>query len=100
MGTKKRRQFLETGIGARAGAAISQAGNACGPLRAGVARSDITTDAKGVLINDPLYAKALVLDDGRTKVAIIAMDVPAIGARGISRKMLDDVADDLLSYCS
>ena len=32
-------------------------------LHAGIARSDITTDAKDVLVKDPLYAKALVLDD-------------------------------------
>ena len=49
-------------------------GTVAGFLRAGVAKSDITTDAKGVVINDPLYAKALVLDDGKTKLAIIAMD--------------------------
>ena len=43
-------------------------------LRAGVAKSDITIDAEGAVINDSLYAKALVLDDGGTRVAIIAMD--------------------------
>ena len=53
-----------------------------GALRAGVAKSDITTAAKGVVINDPLYAKALVLDDGSTKLAIIAMDAVAIGGIG------------------
>jgi len=62
---------------------------AVGPLRAGVAKSDITTDAEGVRVNDPLYAKALVLDDGETKLAIIAMDVTAIGGIG-------DVGDDFL----
>lgn len=51
-------------------------------LRAGVAKSDITTDAEGVRVNDPLFAKALVLDDGQTKLAIIAMDVTAIGGIG------------------
>jgi len=75
---------------------IKTTGSAAGSLRAGVARSDITTDAKGALINDPLYAKALVLDDGRTKVVIIAMDTTAIGGRKISQRMLDDVADDFL----
>ena len=62
---------------------------AAGPLRAGVAKSDITTNAKGVRINDPLFAKALVLDDGKTKVAIIAMDATAIGGIG-------DIKDDFL----
>lgn len=60
-----------------------------GQLCAGVAKSDITTNAKGIIINDPLYAKALVLDDGRTKAAIIAMDVTAIGGIG-------DIKDDFL----
>jgi len=59
------------------------------PLRAGVARSDITVGAEAVEVNDPLYAKALVLDDGATRVAIIAMDVVAIGGIG-------EVADDFL----
>ena len=53
-----------------------------GVLRAGVAKSDITTNVEGVRINDPLYAKALVLDDGTTRLAIVAMDVTAIGGIG------------------
>ncbi|OHB42979.1 MAG: hypothetical protein A2Y13_12165 [Planctomycetes bacterium GWC2_45_44] len=65
-------------------------------LRAGVAKSDITTDIKGVLIKDPLYAKVLVMDDGSTKVAIIAMDVTAIGGRRVSQGMLDDVGEDFM----
>ncbi len=65
-------------------------------LRAGVAKSDITTSEKGVKIKDPLYAKALVLDDGKTKVVIIAMDVTAIGGRKISQGMLPDVGEDFL----
>jgi len=65
-------------------------------MRAGAAKSNITTDAKGVVVNDPLYAKALVLDDGRTKVALIAMDTTAIGGRTISNRILDDVADDFM----
>lgn len=58
-------------------------------LRAGVAKSDITTDDPTAVVHDPLYAKALVLDDGATRVAIVAMDVVAIG--GIS-----DVSDEFL----
>lgn len=33
----------------------------------------------GITIHDPLYAKALVLDDGTTRASIISMDVIAIG---------------------
>lgn len=58
-------------------------------LRAGTAKIEITTDREGVLVSDPLYAKALVLDDGTTKAAIIAMDALAIGGLG-------DIKDDFL----
>lgn len=58
-------------------------------LRAGVAKSDITTSREGVVISDRLYAKALVLDDGSTQVAIVAMDALAIGGLG-------DIKDDFL----
>ncbi|HPJ98070.1 MAG TPA: hypothetical protein PKW60_01165, partial [Candidatus Hydrogenedentes bacterium] len=70
-----------------AGAAVAQEGG--GTLHAGVAKSDITTNAEGVRINDPLYAKALVLDDGTTRLAIVAMDVTAIGGIG-------EIGDDFL----
>ena len=58
-------------------------------LRAGVAKCEITTAAPGVAVNDPLFAKALVLDDGRTKLAIVVMDAVAIGG-------ICDVSDDFL----
>ncbi len=67
--------------------ADEQSGN--NALRAGVAKSDISTDAEGVRINDPVYAKALALDDGATKLVIVAMDVTAIGGIG-------EVHDDFL----
>jgi hypothetical protein len=65
-------------------------------LRAGVARSDITTDDEGALIRDRLYAKALVIDDGKTKIVIITMDVTAIGGRAVSQNMLPDVGEEFL----
>ncbi|MAE67022.1 MAG: hypothetical protein CMJ18_22405 [Phycisphaeraceae bacterium] len=58
-------------------------------LRAGVATADITTEDPGTRVRDALSAKALVLDDGATKVAIVAMDVVAIGG-------ICDVRDDFL----
>ena len=58
-------------------------------LLAGVAKSDITTGVEGVEVNDPLYAKTLVLDDGTTKVAVVAMDAVAIGG-------ICDIKDDFL----
>ncbi len=58
-------------------------------LRAGAAKSDISYVKEGVRINDPVYAKALVLDDGKTQLVIIAMDVTAIGGIG-------EIGDDFL----
>ena len=52
-----------------------------GQLLAGVAKVDITDrDAKPV--NDPLYAKALVLKDDSTTVVLITVDAVAIGEIG------------------
>lgn len=65
-------------------------------MRAGIAKSDITATAKNIAVKDPLYAKALVLDDGDTKAAIIAMDVTAIGGRRISQGMLNDIGEEFL----
>ena len=50
-----------------------------GSLRAGVAKSDITTSDPNVRVNDSLFAKALVLNDGTTTLVIISMDAVAIG---------------------
>lgn len=47
-------------------------------LHAGAAVRNITADAPTKHVHDPLYAKALVLDDGTTKVVIICADI--IGA--------------------
>lgn len=50
-------------------------------LRAGVGKMDITDKNSG-LVNDPLFVKALVLDDGSTKMAIITLDVVALEGIG------------------
>jgi len=71
-------------------------GTVAASLRAGVAKSDITTNAEGAVVRDPLYAKALVLDDGATTAVVIAMDTTAIGGRHISRGMLNDVGEEFL----
>lgn len=54
---------------------ISQ--NAHAKIRAGVAKIDITDRTAGI-VNDPLYVKALVLDNGLTKMLIITLDVVAL----------------------
>jgi hypothetical protein len=49
-------------------------------LQAGVGKADITD--RTVPVNDPLYAKALVLCDGTTTAVIITVDAVAIGELG------------------
>lgn len=50
-------------------------------LSAGVAKADIT-DRQAGPVNDPLYAKALVLRSGDTTVALVTVDAVAIGEIG------------------
>lgn len=47
-------------------------------------------------VSDPLYARALVLDDGLVQAVFLTMDVTAIGARTISQDILSDSADDFV----
>ena len=58
-------------------------------MQAGVAKSEITTERPDARVRDPLYARALVLDDGATKLAIVTLDAVAIGG-------ICDVRDDFL----
>lgn len=52
-----------------------------GPLRAGVAKVDIT-DREAGPVNDPLYAKALVIESDETLLVLITVDAVAIGEIG------------------
>ena len=47
------------------------------PMRAGVAKRDVSFPELlgGVKVHDPLFARALILDDGDDKVAIICLDM-------------------------
>ncbi|MAE63816.1 MAG: hypothetical protein CMJ18_06045 [Phycisphaeraceae bacterium] len=47
-------------------------------------------------VSDPLFARALVLDDGCEQVVLVTIDVTAIGARSISQNILADSADDFM----
>ena len=60
---------------------ISATRAAAAPLRAGAAKVDVT-DTKAKPANDRLYVRALVLDDGTTRAAIVAVDAVAIGEIG------------------
>jgi hypothetical protein len=48
-------------------------------LKAGVAKVNITNLEVGGLVKDSVYARALVLDNGSTKIVIIAVDIGAVG---------------------
>ncbi|HSH94336.1 MAG TPA: hypothetical protein VK968_09345 [Roseimicrobium sp.] len=64
-------------------------------LRAGVARMDITERA-GVTVNDPLYAKALVLKSDSATVVLITIDAVAIGEIGrIGNRFLPNIRAQL-----
>lgn len=87
-------------------------------LSAGVAKVDITCEAGGtydellpekakkhipreylgtrLVVDDPLSARVLVLDDGQRRLVLVTMDVTAIGARSISQDILSDSADDFI----
>src|SRR5688572_1047725 len=61
----------------------SYAPAATGALRAGAARVDITPDPAKLPsgfegVNDRIYARAIVVDDGRTRAALVTVDVGAI----------------------
>lgn len=51
---------------------------------------------KKVGVDDPLFAKALVLDNGSSRMVIITMDVTGIGCRTTSQDILFDSADDFV----
>ncbi|MBI3923596.1 MAG: hypothetical protein HY318_19410 [Armatimonadetes bacterium] len=87
-------------------------------LKAGVAKVDITCEPGGtydallpekakkhipreylgsrLIVDDPLSARVLVLDDAGTLLVLVTMDVTAIGARSISQDILSDSADDFM----
>jgi len=70
------------------------------PLRAGIARVEIT-DRQGGKVNDPCYAKALVLQAGKTTAVLVTVDAVAIGEIGRIRndflaKVRREIAQDPL----
>ncbi|MEX2567121.1 MAG: hypothetical protein WD431_14350 [Cyclobacteriaceae bacterium] len=54
-------------------------------ISAGVAKVDIT-DREAGEVNDPLFAKALILDDGTTRMVMITLDVVALEGIGPIRQ--------------
>ena len=65
------------------------------PLMAGVAKVDIT-NREAAPVNDPLWAKALVLKSGNTTSVIITLDAVSVGEIGhIKNDYLPKVRDQL-----
>ncbi|MEZ6135258.1 MAG: hypothetical protein R3C53_10145 [Pirellulaceae bacterium] len=62
-------------------AAIIRPDASAAELLAGAAKVDITNREAGP-VNDPLYAKALVLQSGQTRLVIVSLDVVAVGEIG------------------
>ena len=59
------------------------AGPVAAAMRAGAARLDITPDAKALPkgiegINDPIFVRAIVVEDGRTRAGLVTVDAGAI----------------------
>lgn len=73
--------ILTLGAGLLWGGGLPHSAARASELLAGVAKADIT-DRDGRLVNDPLYVKALVLKDDAKTVALITVDVVAIGQIG------------------
>ena len=78
----KRRAFLKTGMTAMTTMALADTFGAAPAreataLKAGFARVDVST--KTGPVHDPVYLKALVLDDGVTRAALISIDTICLG---------------------
>jgi hypothetical protein len=82
-------------IAAMLGVAVAAPAAAEGPLRAGAAALDVTpflddpivgnfTTPPASYVHDPLHARALVLDDGETKLAFVIVD-----SVGVTRGVFD-----------
>jgi len=68
-----------------------------GPLRAGVAAESITADEPTATVHDPLFVKALVLDDGKTKAVIVSLDLGGASAGLVSalrKRLREELAID------
>lgn len=83
-------------------------------LRAGVGKVEITPPAEGTYLQgyaartspsvgvfDPLYARALVLDDGKKRMALVALDLCVFRSERVAKEAKDRFGIDLvLMNCS
>jgi len=81
--TANRRGVGRLAIAAAIALAVGAGARAAEPagLRAGVAKVDVT-DREAGPVNDPLYVKALVLEDEATTAVLVTVDAVAIGEIG------------------
>jgi hypothetical protein len=90
-------------------AALLPAGAEEVPLRAGLARTEITPSTLGPMYgysnrkcgpangtHDPLFAKALVLEAGPSRVAIVSLDLGSIASETLFRRVSDKLKIPLL----
>lgn len=54
-------------------------------LRAGVSKINITRDKPTGFVNDPLFSRALVLDDGNTRIAMVSLDILEISFTDVDK---------------
>lgn len=77
-----------------AAASLAPATAVAGSLRAGAARVDITPtpDILPALVHDPIFVRALVLQDGKDKVVLLSVDSPMLANTG---ELLEGIATEL-----
>jgi len=92
-----RSAIIVIGFGA-ASLCVPTLGAQTGALRAGAAKVDITPDASALplgaytTIRDPIYARAIVFDNGHNRVALIGMDT---ANAGLTRDDLNTISTEV-----
>lgn len=84
-------------VTALAGHGLGVATSDAGELRVGVGVQNITADAPTIPVHDPLFAKAIVLDDGGNRVVIVAVDLIFVSdslVRDVRRRIREELDID------
>lgn len=81
------------------GLCVTCYGTVAGPLKAGAARVEITPDANAIprpytSILDPIYARAIFLDNGHDRAVLLNADIGAI-ATAITDKVSSEISREL-----
>jgi len=70
--------------------------NSGSALYASAQRCDLTFYSSGRKVKDPLYAKILIINDGKKSIILITIDTTAIGGREITKGTLPDTSKNFL----